>query len=85
MRKYCIEENLTITDILHLADDSCTYLSEAHGPSLWTDHLVSTIIAHSLVENMQMKYDYITSDHHPTIASLYMKSIQLQSSQDPTH
>jgi hypothetical protein len=78
--KYCTEENLTLSDIEHLPRGSYTFLSEAHGTTSWIDHLVSTKSAHSLIQSMNIKYDFISSDHHPIALNISMGNISLQSS-----
>ena len=53
-------------------------MCESHRTTTWLDHLVCTNSAHSLVENMHIKYGCITSDHHPVITNISMKDVQLQ-------
>ena len=80
--KYCREENLILSDLSFLPKDSYTFLSEAHSTTAWLDHMMSTSTAHSLINKMQIKYDFISSDHHPVLVNISMNNINLQ--QDDT-
>jgi len=51
---FCQEENITLSDVALLPDDTYTYLSDAHSSMSWIDHLVSTASAHSLIKDINI-------------------------------
>ena len=65
MLDFCSYENLIISDIAELSLDSFSCFSEAHSTTSWLDHIVSTKSAHSSICNINIKYDFISSDHFP--------------------
>ena len=82
LQKYCSEENLIISDMDHLPADSYTYISDAHGSTTWIDHLISTRNANSLVSQMNISYEYISSDHHPVSATVSLENLSTQTDSD---
>lgn len=70
LQKYCMEENIVISDSTNLPVNTYTYYSEAHGSTSWLDHVISTSSAHALISEMNVCYDYVTSDHLPLCIDL---------------
>ena len=65
LSKFCHDESLFISDNIFLSSDTYTYYSEAHCTTSWLDHIISTSSAHSLINDVFVSYDYVTSDHVP--------------------
>ena len=76
------EENLFLSDVDFLPNDSYTFFSDAHGSTSWIDHLICTNCSHNLIEGMQIMYNYVSSDHHPIMALLDINSIHMQTSDE---
>ena len=81
--QYSQSEGLVISDIEFLSNDSFTYVSEAHGTTSWLDHLVTTVNGHSLITDMSIVYDCITSDHRPLCVKVALDDIKLEPSSVP--
>jgi hypothetical protein len=63
---FCRDVNLIITDKLYLSGKKTfSYFSEAHSSTSWLDHILSTSSAHSLVTDVRIGYEFVTSDHLP--------------------
>ena len=56
------------------ADDTFTYFSECHNTTSWIDHVVRTQSAHDLIEDINVHYNYISSDHHPISFTVKLQS-----------
>ncbi len=79
--QFCIDESYLMSDVeLHSGDDLCTYYSEAHGTFSRLDHILSTVSAHSLIDEVWVKPDFVSSDHFPLCAKLKIDCINI----DPT-
>jgi hypothetical protein len=63
--KFCQEEGFIISDNICLPEETYTFHSEAHGSKSWLDHIICTNSAHSLVCDVNVCYNYVTSDHVP--------------------
>ena len=48
-----------------LPNDTYTYISSSHSTTSWLDHILSTSSGHSLLQDVHVKGDYISSDHLP--------------------
>ena len=64
---FCEENNLIVTDVALLGKESgqFTFYSEAHSTTSWIDHCVSTFNAHKHVDEVEIFYEYLSSDHFP--------------------
>jgi exonuclease III len=69
LKSYCEKENLVISDLIHL-QDSYTYVNAALGVTSWLDHVVCTSSMHSLIDQVYIKYDTVSSDHLPLTVKL---------------
>ena len=73
---YTSEHRLHISDKMLCDKDTYTFYSSASIS--WLDHIVSTMMAHSIINDVRVLYDFITSDHHPIVfkidMSLFLKS-----------
>ena len=67
LRRFCIEESLTISDDKLCPPSTFTFFSEAHQSVSWLDHCVCNANLHSAVKDISVLYDYITSDHMPVL------------------
>jgi hypothetical protein len=67
-----------MSDVLINADaDRFTYMSEAHGTVSWIDHIVSTISAHEIIRNIEVLYNFVTSDHLPVCMEIALDLVHL--------
>ena len=48
-----------------LPNDTYIYISSSHSTTSWLDHILSTSSGHSLLQDVHVKGDYISSDHLP--------------------
>lgn len=71
LAKFCQEEGLLISDHMRLSHDTYTYYSNAHCTTSWLDHIICTNSAHSLIKNVSVYYDYVTSDHVPLSLEIF--------------
>lgn len=64
---FCENESLVISDFDFLSNNSCvsTFSNVANNCQRWLDHVVSTVSAHSLIEDIKVLDDFVTSDHVP--------------------
>ena len=63
---FCKNEGFVMSDKeLCSACDTYTFYSDAHCKTSWLDHVLTTVSGHSLINNIAIHYDTVTSDHHP--------------------
>ncbi len=71
LKQHCTAEKLLITDHLYLQNQNpYTFYSASHGSTSWLDHVVCTATMHELIQDVCIKYKYVTSDHFPITASI---------------
>ncbi len=70
-------DNLLLSDKLLAPTDTFTFISEAHGTVSWIDHIVSTVNMHSIVENINVDYSCISSEHFPVFITINTKDINI--------
>lgn len=71
LTKFCIQESLTISDtLLCNMNNTYTFYSEAHKTTSWLDHIVTTPMAHELLQNAYVDVKYVSSDHFPLICNV---------------
>ena len=75
LKKYCMDENLMISNQILAPSDSFTFFSEAHGSVAWLDHVISTSNMHSIIEDIWVDYHYISSDHLPVLIRVNVGNI----------
>ena len=75
---FCRAENLVVTDCVILPNNSYTFMDAANNTAHWLDHLVATNSAHLLIDRVDIRYDCISSDHHPVIANIALGNIKLE-------
>ena len=78
---FCEEENLVVSDAKLLPPDSYTFLSDAYGTTSWLDHVIATSNSHSLIRDMKVCYDKISSDHHPLHATIDLDQMHIDPSE----
>ena len=77
MVNFCDEENMVIADSYILCNKSYTFVSSAHNTVSWLDHVVTTKPGCDLINNMCIKYDYVSSDHLPLMMQLGVSCVQV--------
>ena len=60
------DNNLIVTDLQHLSD-AFTYCSDSGLNRSWIDHCLCSPAINSRAGNVNILYDYITSDHRPLV------------------
>ena len=55
--RYSKEENLVISDLHFLPNDSYTYLRDTHQTIYRRDHVLSTHSAHCLIKEIEVLYE----------------------------
>ena len=61
----CHANSLCFSDKMLLPNDTYTFISSSHSTTSWLDHILSTSSGHSLLQDVHVKRDYISSDHLP--------------------
>ena len=61
----CNANSLCFSDKMLLPNDTYTFISSSHSTTSWLDHILSTSSGHSLLQDVHVKGDYISSDHLP--------------------
>ena len=80
LHDYCCSEGLIISDhILLERDKTFTYVSHTHGTTSWLDHVVCTNSMHSLIEEINVNYGHVSSDHLPVSVKINFEHAQVQS------
>ncbi len=67
---FCKSNNLILSDLRRLPNNSYTFISHAHGTTSWLDHAISTASIDALIDNVTVEYDTISSDHFPLCLSI---------------
>ena len=62
--------HFVLSDVTLCPEDTYTYLSESHATTSWLDHVLCTHSGHQLIENIDVLYDVISSDHHPILLNI---------------
>jgi len=63
LENFCMENDFIISDYALLPQDTFTYISDAHNPTSWIDHFVSSSSVHQAMFNMEVLTECIISDH----------------------
>jgi hypothetical protein len=80
---FCLALGLVISDYRLMCNtDVFTFVSEAHNTVSWLDHIVSTVSGHSLIQQVNIEYDFVTSDHKPIGAVLSLKNVRIEIQND---
>ena len=74
---FCKDENLIISDLIHLSNSEYTFVS-SHGFTSWIDHVISTYSGHTLINNISVNYRCISSDHLPWMVDLDVSTSRLE-------
>ena len=71
LAQFCKEERFVLSDAIRLdKNNSFTYYSEAHQTVSWIDHVLCTSNSDELIINIDILYDFISSDHHPIMVEI---------------
>jgi len=76
--QFCNDESYILSDVCHNCDDSTfTYFSEMHNTVSWLDHIVSSVSAHSLIDDIWVKYNFVSSDHLPLCLKINLSRVNV--------
>lgn len=75
LKSFCEEENWMLSDYSISPIDTFTFYSDAHHTVAWLDHIMSTTNFHSIVNNIWVEHEYVTSDHFPIFTSILLSDI----------
>ena len=67
LKRFVTESELILSDVDFLPNNTYTYMSESHLTCSWLDHVLSTHSAHSIITDIQVRYNTVTSDHYPLL------------------
>ena len=82
---FCDREGYIISDVvLHNDDNAFTFYSEAHDTVSRLDHLITNANSHFLVDNVNIDYSFVTSDHFPVSFDLKISNICTEQIEDDT-
>lgn len=70
LEQFCNDNHYKYCDKINLAEDSFTYLSDAHGSTSWLDHCISTEGIQNAISNFRIMYEIIWSDHFPVALTI---------------
>ena len=76
------EWDMIISDYVTLPENSFTYLSPTYFTTSWLDHVISTSGAHNAIQDMNILYDVIGSDHFPITFKLNFGNLPRESHVD---
>ena len=76
------EEEFIICDQMSLCKSSYTYISDAHSTTSWLDHCITSKTGSLIIKDMDILYDFVTSDHKPLVFSLLVSGISTITSDD---
>ena len=62
---FCSDNSLCLADELFLPRNTFTFISSSHDTVSWLDHILTTTSGYSLLTDICVKSDFITSDHLP--------------------
>ena len=75
---FCDDNNMLISDKLRLhSNNTYTYVSHAHGTTSWLDHVVSSANADDLISDINIEYNYVSSDHLPLCVCLDFSRVEV--------
>ena len=63
------------SDKMLLPNDTYTFISSSHSTMSWLDHILSTSSGHSLLQDVHVKRDYISSDHLPLCFNVILNNV----------
>ena len=72
LSNFVLENNLVVSDALRM-DNVFTYMSDNFTKCTWIDHVVCSVDADNLIDNICVLNDVIVSDHRPVSFSLQCK------------
>ena len=75
LENFCMENDFIISDYALLPQDTFTYISDAHNPTSWIDHFVSSSSVHQAMFNMEVLTECIISDHRDVAVSIQCSCI----------
>ena len=67
---WCTELNLVLIDTARLPNSTLTYINDSLNASSWLDHVICTHTVASVVHNLFVLPDFISSDHLPVVVDL---------------
>ena len=71
----CADHSLCLADKVFLPTDPFTFVSSSHNSTSWLDHILTTTTGVSLLTDICIHTDFITSDHLPLSFSLSIDNL----------
>lgn len=65
LQSFLLDTGTIASSLPKLSVNSCTYTSDVLGTSSWIDHCISSADANDLIQETNILYDVIGSDHYP--------------------
>lgn len=72
---FCKDNTLMLSSQILMPEDSYTYISEAWSAASWLDHCTYTADAHDCLEELEILYDLVISDHIPVLMTLHVENL----------
>ena len=75
LKNFAKDGQYVISDLNLLPSNSYTYVSYSWNTYSWLDHCVSTAAGHNSIKNIEILYNYISSDHKPMKIEIDFKKV----------
>ena len=73
----CSDNSLCLADELFLPRNTFTFISSSHDTVSWLDHILTTTSGYSLLTDICVKSDFITSDHLPLCFTISVDNLNV--------
>ena len=77
LKRFCRDELLSISDASHCPPSTFTFFSESHQSVSWLDHCISNANFHSVIRNVDVMHDFVSSDHMPMLINVDLRSARV--------
>jgi len=81
--EFCQDNNLHVSDVELLPNDTFTYFSDAHGTTSWLDHCVCSETMHNNIIDMKVDHGFLSSDHFPLQVSFHWEPLFVNTAENP--
>ena len=76
LKAFCSDHTYVLSDVIFLDDGNhFTFFSDSHATTSWIDHCVSTIQGHNSISDVNILYDFHTSDHFPLCVCINVNNL----------
>ena len=75
LKNFINESGLIVSDLDKLPISSFTHVSHAWSTTSWIDHCISSADMHDSIANLDIKYEYVSSDHKPLLIEIDIKHL----------